>query len=173
MGQIKKPDAVSHAASRKQAIIALFTVTAIGIHVILRFGLKATNEACGLPLYELPLIAALVLGGVPLVLELLSKLCRMEFGSDLLAGISIVTSVVLGEYLAGSLVVLMLSVRRLSAERGLRGRHRRFQQGRLPHAIRSAKPGDGLGMKLSQHVHRQMVTVVRRGAHASFFIVRA
>ncbi|MCA9753829.1 MAG: heavy metal translocating P-type ATPase, partial [Gemmatimonadetes bacterium] len=31
------------------------------------------------------------------------------FGSDLLAGISIVTSVILGEYLAGTLVVLMLS----------------------------------------------------------------
>jgi cation transport ATPase len=32
-----------------------------------------------------------------------------EFGSDLLAGISIVTSLFLGEYLAGALVVLMLS----------------------------------------------------------------
>jgi heavy metal translocating P-type ATPase len=32
-----------------------------------------------------------------------------EFGSDLLAGISIVTSVILGEYIAGALVVLMLS----------------------------------------------------------------
>ena len=41
--------------------------------------------------------------------ELLVKLLRREFGSDLLAGISIVTSVILGEYLAGVLVVLMLS----------------------------------------------------------------
>ncbi len=32
-----------------------------------------------------------------------------EFGSDLLAGLSIVTSAVIGEYLAGSIVVLMLS----------------------------------------------------------------
>src|SRR5206468_2640743 len=36
-------------------------------------------------------------------------LSRREFGSDLLAGISIVASVLLGEYLAGSVVVLMLS----------------------------------------------------------------
>jgi heavy metal translocating P-type ATPase len=43
------------------------------------------------------------------VLDLAVKLIQREFGSDLLAGISIVTSVVLGEYLAGSLVVLMLS----------------------------------------------------------------
>jgi cation transport ATPase len=34
---------------------------------------------------------------------------RGDFGSDLLAGISIVSSVALGEYLAGTLVVLMLS----------------------------------------------------------------
>jgi heavy metal translocating P-type ATPase len=58
---------------------------------------------------ELPLVAMLLLGGVPLVAGLLGDLVRGEFGSDLLAGISIVTSIVLGEYLAGVLVVLMLS----------------------------------------------------------------
>jgi cation transport ATPase len=41
--------------------------------------------------------------------ELLRNLFRREFGSDLLAGISIVTSVLLNEYLAGAIVVLMLS----------------------------------------------------------------
>ncbi len=56
-----------------------------------------------------PLFAALALGGGPLVRELFLKLLKREFGSDLLAGISIVTSVILGEYLAGTLVVLMLS----------------------------------------------------------------
>ncbi|MEZ6102510.1 MAG: heavy metal translocating P-type ATPase [Pirellulaceae bacterium] len=58
---------------------------------------------------DLPLKIGLVLGGVPLVLELLGKVYGREFGSDLLAGISIVTAVLLGEYLAGVLVVLMLS----------------------------------------------------------------
>ena len=51
----------------------------------------------------------LILGGLPLLVGLLRAVTRGEFGSDLLAGISIVTSVVLGEYLAGALVVLMLS----------------------------------------------------------------
>jgi heavy metal translocating P-type ATPase len=63
----------------------------------------------GLTLAEVPLVAMLLLGGVPLVWDLLAKLCAGTFGSDLLAGISIVTSVLLGEYLAGVLVVLMLS----------------------------------------------------------------
>ena len=63
----------------------------------------------GLTLAELPLVAMLLLGGIPLVWDLLTKLAAGTFGSDLLAGISIVTSVLLGEYLAGVLVVLMLS----------------------------------------------------------------
>ena len=62
-----------------------------------------------LTLADLPLVAMLMLGGVPLVWGLLTKLLQGTFGSDLLAGISIVTSIVLGEYLAGVLVVLMLS----------------------------------------------------------------
>jgi hypothetical protein len=63
----------------------------------------------GLVLADLPLVALLILGGLPLVWDLLRKLLAGTFGSDLLAGISIVTSILLGEYLAGVLVVLMLS----------------------------------------------------------------
>jgi heavy metal translocating P-type ATPase len=95
--------------SRKQALIAAVAVAAILLHLFLRFVVGASSVFLGLPLHELPLIAALFFGGVPLVLELLIKLLRREFGSDLLAGMSIVTSVLLGEYLAGALVVLMLS----------------------------------------------------------------
>jgi len=63
----------------------------------------------GLTLADLPLVLMLVLGGVPLVWDLVAKLCAGTFGSDLLAGLSIITSIILGEYLAGVLVVLMLS----------------------------------------------------------------
>ena len=62
-----------------------------------------------LTLADLPLVVMLVLGGLPLVWDLLTKLAAGTFGADLLAGVSIITSVVLGEYLAGVLVVLMLS----------------------------------------------------------------
>lgn len=58
---------------------------------------------------QLPLIAILVFGGLPQLYQLLSKLLHANFGADSLAGISIVTAVLLQEYLAGSLVVLMLS----------------------------------------------------------------
>lgn len=94
----------SSAASRKELIIALLALGAIAVHLVLRFGFH-----CGEPGRDYPLFVALALGGTPLVWELLGKLVKREFGSDLLAGISIVTSVILGEYLAGTLVVLMLS----------------------------------------------------------------
>ena len=73
----------------------------IGLHLAFKFSGWETAE-------NWPLFAALA-GGMPLVWQLLVKLLRRKFGSDLLAGISIVVSILLGEYLAGSLVVLMLS----------------------------------------------------------------
>ena len=59
--------------------------------------------------WQTPLVAVLLAGGVPLVFPLARKLLAFEFGSDHLAGISIITSVILGEYLVGSIVILMLS----------------------------------------------------------------
>jgi heavy metal translocating P-type ATPase len=97
------------APSRKQALIAALAIGCIGCHVLLRLTLPNSRFVFGLPIADVPLLLALVCGGGPLVLELLLKLLRREFGSDLLAGMSIVTSIVLGEYLAGTLVVLMLS----------------------------------------------------------------
>jgi cation transport ATPase len=102
-------EAGTRPASRPQAVIALFASAAIALHLLLRFAVKATTPVFNLAAYDWPLVVALVLGGTPLVLELVLKLWRRQFGSDLLAGLSIVTSVLLGEYLAGTLVVLMLS----------------------------------------------------------------
>jgi heavy metal translocating P-type ATPase len=96
-------------SNRKQSVIALLALVGIGVHLLLRFGFNVTTEVYGLPLHQVPLLAILVLGGIPLVIDLLIKMVARQFGSDLLAGISIVTSALLGEYLAGSLVVLMLS----------------------------------------------------------------
>src|SRR5437867_627895 len=85
-------------------IIAIFSLSAITAHLVLRFGFHT-----GAAVSQIPLFATLAVGGTPLVYALLRKLWRREFGSDLLAGISIVTSVLLREYLAGSIVVLMLA----------------------------------------------------------------
>ena len=89
---------------RKTTVIAAFSVLAILLHLVLRLGFRAEPST-----HKIPLLVTLVLGGLPLLYDLLRKLFRREFGSDLLGGISIITSVLLGEYLAGSIIVLMLS----------------------------------------------------------------
>jgi heavy metal translocating P-type ATPase len=94
----------SRFAERKNTWIALLAVAGIAAHLVLRFLTAAPSNAANVPLY-----VVLLLGGAPLVYDLLVKLWAREFGSDLLAGISIVTSVLLEEYLAGAFVVLMLS----------------------------------------------------------------
>jgi heavy metal translocating P-type ATPase len=89
-------------AGRTQAVIAGGALLAIAAHLVWRW-LDPAGPAGA------PLLLALVVGGGWLVFGLLVRVARGQFGSDLLAGISIVTSVALGEYLAGMLVVLMLS----------------------------------------------------------------
>ena len=89
-------------ANRKQASIAIGAVVAIALSLALDASVDVTTQFYGIPLSQWPLIFVLVLGGIPLVAGLVGKLVRGEFGSDLLAGISIVTSAILEEYLAGS-----------------------------------------------------------------------
>lgn len=88
----------------KETYIALLAALAITAHLLARFGMHASARQ-----YNSPLVAALAIGGAPLLYDLLRRAMRREFGSDLLAGMSIVASIALGEYLAGSIVVLMLS----------------------------------------------------------------
>ncbi len=94
--------------SNKDVIIAAIALLAIGIHLILRFAVEMTGTVLDFPPQTIPLLIALACG-TPLLFGLVLHLTRLEFSSDLLAGISIVTSIILGEYLAGTLVVLMLS----------------------------------------------------------------
>ena len=102
---VKQPiNAKANIWSRKSLVIAAFSIVAIVLYLVLRFGFHAAPGVS-----RIPLLATLVIGGLPQLFDLLRKLLKREFGSDLLGGISIVTSVLLGEYLAGSIIVLMLS----------------------------------------------------------------
>src|SRR5690606_27939867 len=56
-----------------------------------------------------PLVAIVVVGGVPLVWEIIKDLVARTPGADLLAAIAIVTAVLLDEWLVAAIIVLMLS----------------------------------------------------------------
>ena len=102
--QLSWIEAAKFIGKRRYGFIAALAIVGIVAHLVLRYGTGVSVDKQHWPLW-----LVLFVGGIPLTLELLAKLIRAEFGSDLLAGISIVTSVLLEEYLAGSLVVLMLS----------------------------------------------------------------
>lgn len=84
--------------------IAALTLLAILLHLVLKYFLHSARFHT-----NLPLLAALLIGGIPVVWELAKKLWKREFGSDLLAGVSIITAILLHEYLVAAIVVLMLS----------------------------------------------------------------
>lgn len=98
-----QPPARIHFFSQTTAI-AMFSALAIAAYLAALYLLKVSFDQC-----RWILISVLAIGGGPLVLGLARRALAGKFGSDLLAGLSIVTSAVLGEYLAGSIVVLMLS----------------------------------------------------------------
>ncbi|MBS0627044.1 MAG: heavy metal translocating P-type ATPase, partial [Verrucomicrobia bacterium] len=87
-----------------QECIAILALLGIGIFLVLHFLVPRFASYADYSLY-----VVLLLGGGILLLELLHKMVHLEFGSDLVAGVSIVTSVILEQYLAGAFVVLMLS----------------------------------------------------------------
>ncbi len=114
-----------------EKFILVFSLLGIGTYLVLQYGLKLPDETftvtlnanlasavadlyqgqLSFPLYlvQSPLDLVLLVGGVPLVLQIVAKFMQGDFGADLLAGTSIVTAVLLGEHLAGSLVILMLA----------------------------------------------------------------
>ena len=57
----------------------------------------------------IPLWAIVVIGGIPLVWEIVKDLIARTPGADLLAAIAIVTAVLLDEWLVAAIIVLMLS----------------------------------------------------------------
>jgi len=94
---------------RFQIAVSVVALVAIAAHLLLRAFAPHAVVPGGIAAPLVPLLAALVLGGLPLTLGIIRSLLSGEFSADVLAGISIVASMALGEHLAGVIVVLMLS----------------------------------------------------------------
>lgn len=86
------------------SIIAITSIVGIIIHLVLRFFTDVSPQFESLPLY-----CVTAIGGVPVIWRLLGRIWARQFGSDLLAGISIVVAAIMGEYLVASIVIMMLT----------------------------------------------------------------
>ncbi len=58
---------------------------------------------------HIPLLIAIVLGGVPSLIQIIVKLTKGDWGADSLAAIAIVTAVILNQYLAAVIIILMVA----------------------------------------------------------------
>lgn len=82
-----------------------------GVAVLAHFALRVADLAPlgAVAVADMPLLFIVGLGGAPLVLQILWKFARGDFGADLLAAVALATGAALGEYLAAALIVLMLA----------------------------------------------------------------
>lgn len=87
--------------SKWQSFIAILSLLTIGIYLMLSFLNTAYTHV--------PLLFLILIGGIPLFLQIFLKLMRGNFGADSLAAIALVTGVILHQYLAASLIILMLA----------------------------------------------------------------
>lgn len=79
--------------------VALVALVSIAVHFAL------TNT----PYSDIPLQGMIIIGGLPLLIQIAAKLLKGDFGADLMAIIALITAAILGEYLAGVLIIIMLS----------------------------------------------------------------
>ena len=88
----------------RDGLITVATLVAIALHLILWFGTGLSGWA-----RDWPLVTVVVIGGIPLMIEVARSAIRTRGGADTLAAVSIITSVLLGEWLVAAIIVLMLS----------------------------------------------------------------
>ncbi|WP_222846027.1 heavy metal translocating P-type ATPase [Legionella geestiana] len=84
-----------------QMFVALSALTGIVLHLVMIF-LKTASA-------NFPLYIVIVVGGLPVFFQIVIKLFKGNTGADLLAAIALVTAAILQEYLAASLIILMLA----------------------------------------------------------------
>ncbi len=92
--------------SKWQAVISIACLASIALHFFLKI---FEGKFFGAEIFNLPLFAIIAIGGLPLLFQILLRLLNKNLGADLLAFIALIVAVFLGEYLAATLVVLMLA----------------------------------------------------------------
>ena len=92
---------------RWQVILFIMMLFAIGFYFLL--SLSSFEPIHHIAVKDIPLLIVIIICGIPLLLQILLKFLRRDFGADFLAGIAIITGAYLGEYLAATIVMLMLA----------------------------------------------------------------
>ncbi len=87
--------------SRWQLIIIVISLAAIALSII--FYITSISSP------DFPLLIAIILGGIPSFFHIIFKLLKGDLGADSLAALALITAVILHQYLAAVLIILMLA----------------------------------------------------------------
>lgn len=88
----------------REGAIATATLVAIIIHLVLRYAIHLESWSA-----NWPLVAMVAVGGIPLTYEVIKGAIKARGGADMLAALSIIAAVAMGEWLVAAIIVLMLS----------------------------------------------------------------
>lgn len=86
---------------RWQLMIIIISLLAIVLSILFRFFPFLSPN--------LPLFVAIIIGGIPAILNIFLKLFRGDLGADSLAAIAVITAVILNQYLAAVIIILMVA----------------------------------------------------------------
>lgn len=87
--------------SKWSLYLAIISLVAIAIHILMLL--------FNLPFPTIPLLLTIIGGGIPLFFLIIWNLFKGNLGADLLAAIALLTGVALHQYLAATLIILMLA----------------------------------------------------------------
>ena len=81
------------------------------ISIALHFALSGANltTVASIAAMDIPLLAVIIIGGIPLLIQNSVKLFNGSVGADFLGAIELVAAALLGQYLAAILIIIMLS----------------------------------------------------------------
>lgn len=89
--------------------IGLLVASLISIAIYFALGTANLPEVYNVAAVDIPLLSVIIIGGIPLLIEISSKLFKGSVGADFLGAIELVAATLLDQYLAAILIIIMLS----------------------------------------------------------------
>ena len=87
--------------SKWQLMLSIISIVSLIIHYFVKFALKIDEN------YSL--IFVLIIGGIPLLIQIFLKILKGNLGADLIAFMALILAIYLHENVAGVLIILMLA----------------------------------------------------------------
>ncbi len=94
-------------ASRWHIRLVVASLASIGLYFTL--GEANLPDIANIAAADTPLLMVIVLGGIPLLVQIISKLSKGDVGADFLGVITLLAATLLGQHLAAVLIIIMLS----------------------------------------------------------------